>query len=134
MIEIRYPALWLGHAILPRDRREGDPQQGAYGLPDYIPVSLASLMLRAGATVWVPRANPRHSSPRPLHRPNLLQASEGMHSAGDDRRRQTHKTQTFAKFLARGKAPPDKLLEFCKLLRVIVLLIQQQPTVGHDGI
>jgi hypothetical protein len=53
----------------------------------------------------------------------LANALERPHGAADNLRRQAHEAQRLIEFLPSGEAPSDKLLEGCKLLCVVVLLV-----------
>jgi len=65
---------------------------------------------------------------------DLSEAVERIHGAGNDLRRQADETQGLVIFLSRRQAPLDVLLERCQLLRVLILLVEQQPAIGYNRV
>ena len=68
------------------------------------------------------------------HAPVLADAVQRCHGTGDDLWRQAHEAQGFIEFLTSGESPADKLSERCQPLCVVILLVEEQPTIGHDGV
>jgi hypothetical protein len=64
----------------------------------------------------------------------LVDALHGAHRTGDHLGWQTDEPEGFVESLSVGEAPRDIALEGGCFLRVVISLVQEQPTVGHDWV